>query len=128
MLGVLGASVDSPPVAAPVLPPTAGDHLARTVHRMARARLVDPPEALAGVGVEGVPVELHRARRYAPDVTVAVLTVAFVLMWAGATLLIDAWLQHRRRPSLCERLAPYMPTLADEVETWLTAKGWRISE
>ena len=51
--------------------------------------------------------------------TVALLVVAFLMLWAGSALIIDWWLERRRRPSLYERLAPYVPTVADEVEFWL---------
>ncbi|HEX4863416.1 MAG TPA: hypothetical protein VFV02_05050 [Acidimicrobiales bacterium] len=51
---------------------------------------------------------------------VGVLAIVGLLMWAGTTLLIDALKEQRRgRPSLYERLAPYVPTVADEVEVWL---------
>jgi hypothetical protein len=53
---------------------------------------------------------------------VALLIVAGLLLWAGATLLIEACQQRSRRPSLTERLRPFQPyTLADEAEVWL----WR---
>ena len=55
-------------------------------------------------------------------VTFAILVIAGLLMWAGSALIIDWWLERRRRPSLYERLAPYMPTVADEAEDWLR---WR---
>jgi len=52
-------------------------------------------------------------------VTVALLVVGFLMFWAGSALLIDAWERRRQRPPLCERLAPYFPTIADEAELWL---------
>ena len=61
-------------------------------------------------------------RRYAPGVTVAAVIAAFLLLWAGSALILDRWLEWRRRPSLYERLAPYMPTVADEAEDWLRRK------
>jgi hypothetical protein len=43
-----------------------------------------------------------------------------ILLWAGTALLIDAW--HCRRPSidLAERLRPFQPSVAEEVEAWLS--------
>ncbi len=39
---------------------------------------------------------------------VALLIAAGVVVWGGATLLIDAWMrERRRRPILGGRLAPY---------------------
>ena len=53
-------------------------------------------------------------------VVMALLVVAGLLFWAGATLLIDAWLRPSRRPDLAERLRPFAPTtIADEAEEWL---------
>jgi hypothetical protein len=52
-------------------------------------------------------------------VYVALLIVAGLLLWAGATLLIDAWLRRRHRPDLVERLVPYVPSVADEAQEWL---------
>ena len=51
--------------------------------------------------------------------TVAAVLVVFLFVWAGAALIIDWMLDRRRRPSLYERFAPYMPTVADEAEVWL---------
>ena len=51
--------------------------------------------------------------------TTALLVVAFISLWAGSSLIIDCWLDSRHRPSLYDRLAPYIPTVADEVEVWL---------
>ncbi len=49
------------------------------------------------------------------------LIVAFLALWLGATLVLDAWL--RPRPSLVERLRPYVEAadghLADEATDWL---------
>ena len=56
---------------------------------------------------------------------VALLAVAFLLLWAGMTLLIDSWVRRQRRPSLYERLAPYVPTVADEAELWLALRERR---
>jgi hypothetical protein len=43
-----------------------------------------------------------------------------MLVWVGATLLIDACVRRRRRPSLAERLAPFVqPSVADEARRWL---------
>jgi hypothetical protein len=47
-----------------------------------------------------------------------VLIVAGVLLWAGASLLIDAWLRRHLRPDLADRLIPFQtpPSLADEAQ------------
>jgi len=51
--------------------------------------------------------------------TVAVLVVAGLLVWAGAALIIDSF-SGRRRPDLAERLKPYQPrSVGDEAERWL---------
>jgi hypothetical protein len=51
------------------------------------------------------------------------LIVAGLLMWAGTTMLIDAWMRRQRRPTLAERLAPYQPRhVSDEAEEWLRAR------
>lgn len=43
----------------------------------------------------------------------------FFMVWAGATLLIDAG-QRRSPLGLAERLRPYIyPSLAEEAEDWL---------
>ena len=52
----------------------------------------------------------------------ALLVVAFLLLWAGMSLLIDSWVRRQRRPSFYERLAPYVTTVADEAELWLTLR------
>lgn len=45
---------------------------------------------------------------------------AFVLLWAGSTLILSAWAERRRRPVLAERLAPFQrPWIVDEAEQWL---------
>lgn len=50
--------------------------------------------------------------------------VADVLTWAGASLLIDAWMTRRTRPSLSERLLPHRErTLGDEAGEWLRQQG-----
>jgi hypothetical protein len=48
-----------------------------------------------------------------------VVMAAGILLWAGIALLTDAW--HCRRPSIdvAERLGPFQPSLADEVQEWL---------
>lgn len=52
--------------------------------------------------------------------TVALLSLAFLMAWAGSTLIIDEVLSRRHRPSLAERLTPYAPpSVADEAEMWL---------
>lgn len=51
--------------------------------------------------------------------TVEVLLVAGLLSWGGTTLLLDAWLTQRRRPSLTDRLRPFSGSVADEAEVWL---------
>lgn len=49
-----------------------------------------------------------------------VLLVSGLLVWAGATLLLDAAVTARSLPDLGERLLPFQPrSLADEVEQWL---------
>jgi hypothetical protein len=49
---------------------------------------------------------------------VAVLVV--ILGWAGATLMLDAWIRRQRRPDLAERLLPYRPrSLGDDAQDWL---------
>jgi hypothetical protein len=56
-------------------------------------------------------------------VFVAALILVGVLVWIGATLLIDPWLGRRRRPDLAERLPPFQATsLANEAEWWLRRK------
>jgi hypothetical protein len=55
---------------------------------------------------------------------VGVPVVAFLLVWVGATLVIDACLRSRHRPDLAERLRPYQPgslagTLGEQAEDWL---------
>jgi hypothetical protein len=52
----------------------------------------------------------------------AVLVVLVgILVWAGATLLIDDWLRRRnRRPTLSERLEPFQPSVAEEAQDWLS--------
>lgn len=43
-----------------------------------------------------------------------------LLVWAGATLLVDAALTARSRPDLTDRLLPFQPrSVADEAEQWL---------
>jgi hypothetical protein len=52
-------------------------------------------------------------------VRVAALIVAGILIWAGSTLLFDAW--WKRQPTdLVDRLMPYQPgSVADEAQCWL---------
>lgn len=49
------------------------------------------------------------------------IAVVGLLVWAGTTLLLDAWIKRQRRPSLAERqLAPYRQRhVSDEAEEWL---------
>ena len=54
-----------------------------------------------------------------------VLVVAGLLIWVGATLIIDALSWARRQPDLAERLIRYQArTDVDEVERWLHAQVW----
>lgn len=49
-----------------------------------------------------------------------VLLVSGLLVWAGATLLLDAAFTARSRPDLGERLLRFQArSLADETELWL---------
>jgi hypothetical protein len=48
---------------------------------------------------------------------VVVVIVAGLMVWFGATLLIEAW--QGSQSDLAERLAPYQPSLADEAQRWL---------
>jgi len=48
------------------------------------------------------------------------LAVVFFLVWTGSALLLDAWLTRPRKQSLEDRLRPFQPTIADEVELWLS--------
>jgi hypothetical protein len=50
---------------------------------------------------------------------VALLLVVGMLVWAGATLLIDAWLGRDPRIDLAQRLDPHQTTVGDEAEAWL---------
>ena len=51
---------------------------------------------------------------------IALFVVVGLLVWIGSTLVIDAWLQHRRRLDLAERLRPFQPmAIGDEAERWL---------
>jgi hypothetical protein len=53
-------------------------------------------------------------------VVLVLLVLVFMLVWSGATLLIDAWLRRPRRLGLVERLMPFQPpSLADEAQEWL---------
>jgi hypothetical protein len=49
-------------------------------------------------------------------VLVVLVIVAGLLVWVGATLIIDGWLRRPRRPDLVERLRPFQPYVADEAE------------
>jgi hypothetical protein len=54
---------------------------------------------------------------------VAVLIVAGLLTWAGATLLLDAWWRRWSRPDLAERLQPYQTgSIADDAQRWLESR------
>lgn len=51
--------------------------------------------------------------------------VVGMLVWTGATLIIDAWqrARHPRRPDLTERLMPFWAmSVADEAEAWLAGQ------
>lgn len=50
------------------------------------------------------------------------LLVVFALVWVGSALLMDAWQERQKRPTLAERLAPFQPTISDEAESWFK---WR---
>ena len=51
------------------------------------------------------------------------ITVVGLLVWAGTTLLLDAWMKRQRSPSLAERLAPYQQRhVSDEAEEWLQGR------
>jgi hypothetical protein len=51
-----------------------------------------------------------------------VVMVVFLLMWAGAILLIDASVRRRDR-SMAERLASYQDgSVADEAHCWLDSR------
>ena len=52
------------------------------------------------------------------------IIVVGLLVWAGTTLLLDAWMKRQRRPSLAERqLAPYRQRhVSDEAEEWLQGR------
>jgi hypothetical protein len=50
---------------------------------------------------------------------IAVLVIAFLMVWAGVTLIIDGSLRRRRRLDLVERLRPFQPSIADGAEVWL---------
>jgi hypothetical protein len=48
------------------------------------------------------------------------MIVVGLLVWAGATLIIDDILRRRRRPDRADRLRPFRPTtVADEAQAWL---------
>ena len=60
---------------------------------------------------------------YAGVVPWMLITVVGLLVWAGTTLLLDAWIKRQRRPSLAERLAPYQQRhVSDEAEEWLQGR------
>jgi hypothetical protein len=50
------------------------------------------------------------------------LAAFFVLVWAGATLLIDAYIRRDRGRSLTDRLLPYQPPSATSVSEWLSER------
>jgi hypothetical protein len=49
---------------------------------------------------------------------VVALVMVGVLVWGGATLLLDAWWRRWDRPDLADRPMPY-PSVADEAQHWL---------
>ncbi|MGH7912025.1 MAG: hypothetical protein ACREOV_09905 [Candidatus Dormibacteraceae bacterium] len=58
---------------------------------------------------------------------IGLVVVVGLLVWAGATLLVDAWRRARHpsvpRRGLYERLASHQPAgLAEEVEAWLRSR------
>ena len=62
-----------------------------------------------------------------------VILIAALLVSAGATLLIDAWLRARARPDLAERLQRFHHmSIAEQAERWLhkreIASRWKPSE
>jgi hypothetical protein len=40
---------------------------------------------------------------------VLLVVVVGLLVWAGTTLLLEAWWRHQRRPDLADRLRPFQP-------------------
>lgn len=57
-------------------------------------------------------------------VVTGLLIAAFVLLWAGVTLLIDAWQRRPRRPTLAERLQDFAErSLTWEAQDWLHAQS-----
>lgn len=52
-----------------------------------------------------------------------VLLVSGLLVWAGASLLIDTWVARCHRPSLTERLSRHQPSVAREAAEWLGRQG-----
>jgi hypothetical protein len=62
---------------------------------------------------------LHVADRATLVPVLVLLVLVFVLVWSGATLLIDAGRRRRRRRDLVERLMPLQPSIADEAQDWL---------
>jgi hypothetical protein len=57
---------------------------------------------------------------------VSAMVAVGLLVWAGATLLIDAAWRRPGRPGLTERLRPYQPSsLADEAQDWLHQQSHR---
>jgi hypothetical protein len=51
---------------------------------------------------------------------IVMAVAAFLLVWAGATLIIDDVLERRRRPDLTDGSARFQPAgLADEAQDWL---------
>jgi hypothetical protein len=53
-------------------------------------------------------------------VHVAAVIAVGLLVWAGTTLILDAWWLRPRRPDLAERQRPFQPaSLADEARQWL---------
>ena len=51
------------------------------------------------------------------------ITVVGLLVWAGTTLLLDAWMKRQRRPSQADSLAPYQQRhVSDKAEEWLQGR------
>jgi hypothetical protein len=50
---------------------------------------------------------------------VVILVIVAILAGTGFTLIIDGIRNRPRRPYLTERLLPYVPSVADEAESWL---------
>ena len=55
----------------------------------------------------------------ADPMPVVILVIVAILAGTSFTLIIDGIRNRPRRPYLTERLLPYMPSVADEAESWL---------